>query len=77
MNINHKPTINIASFYICILKDENNTIFNFLDLEEIYNFLNKFINIFQKNVYIVNNNGSTVPILNELHIFVYRLFIKA
>ena len=77
MNINHEPTINITTFYICLLKDENNTIFNFIDLEEIYNFLNNFINIFQKNIPIINNSSSTVPIPDELHIFIYRLFIKA
>ena len=76
LDINQGPTVNIRSLYIYILKDENNIIFNHLNFEEIYVLLNNFINIFRKNTHIITKNADTTPILHELHMFIYRLFIK-
>ena len=67
MNIHHKPTINITTFYIHLLEDESSTIFNFIDFEDNYKFLNNFINIFQKNISIIGKDN-TVVVINELHL---------
>ena len=59
-----------------ILTGENDTLFNFLNFEDTYNFFYNLINTFQQNIPLIGA-GNIDVVLNVLHLFIYDLFIKA
>ena len=59
-----------------ILTGGNDTLFNFLNFEDTYNFFYNFINTFQQNIPLIGT-GNIDVVLNVLHLFIYDLFIKA